>query len=81
MKDHINFTSKQEIQKSTKFRNTQTFSIHILVQIMQEIFLTGYISHKQLNSSMELSLTGAPKYNMRPQDAVPHQNWMRKFFK
>ena len=52
MKAHINVSSKQVIQKSTKIRNNPTSSIHIVIQIMKEIYLTDALSNQQLTSSM-----------------------------
>ena len=71
MKAHINVSSNQVMQKSTKISNTPTSSIHILMQIMQEIFQTGVLSHQQITSSMVPYLTGATRNNPIYIEAVP----------
>ena len=73
MKSHTNVSSKQGIHKSTKVRNTPTSSIHIVMQIMSEIYLTDALSHKQFISSMLTSYTGVTRNNLRPLEAVPMQ--------
>ena len=70
MKYHINASSNKAIQKSTKIRNTLTPSIHIVMQIMQGIFITEDLTHQQLTSSMVPSLDGAPRNNLKHIEAV-----------
>ena len=45
-------TSKQDIQKSAKIRNTPTSFTHMVMQIMMEISLIDIHSHLNLISSM-----------------------------
>ena len=51
----INVTSNQEMQKSTKIRNTLTSFTYIVMQIMQGISLTDAQSPQHLISSMVTS--------------------------
>ena len=46
------------------------FYINIVMNIMQEIYLTDDQSHQHLISSMVPSLTGVPRNNPRPLEAV-----------
>ena len=64
-RSHINVSSKQVVHKSTKIRNTTSYSTYIVIQITLEIFLTGSLSPQHLTSSMLPSLTGAPRNNLR----------------
>ena len=64
IKSHINVSSNQAMKKSTKIRNNPTSCIHILMQIMLEIFLTDPLSHQQPTSSMGPSFIGAPRNNL-----------------
>ena len=61
VRSHINYFSKQVMHKSTKIRKNPTSSTHIVMQIMQEIFLTGALSPQQLTSSVEPPMTVAPR--------------------
>ena len=61
MKSNINVSSEQAMQISTKIRNTPTSYMHIVIQIMLEIFLTYSLSYQQLASLMVSSLTGEPR--------------------
>ena len=60
--------------KSTKIRNTPNSSIHIVMQIMPEIYQTDNLSHKYLTSSMVPLLTGVPRKNLRHLESVPTKN-------
>ena len=59
------------MHKSTKISNTPTPPIHIVMQIIPDIYLTDAQSHKQLISSMLPSLHFVPIKNMRPLESVP----------
>ena len=48
----INVTSNQEMQKSTKIRNTLTSLTYIVMQIMPEISLTDAQSHEHFIDSV-----------------------------
>ena len=61
VRSHINYFSKQVMHKSTKIRKNPTSSTHIVMQIMQEIFLTGALSPQQLTSSVEPPMNVAPR--------------------
>ena len=61
MKSHINISSNQVIQISTKIRNITTSFIHIIMYITQEIYLIYALSHHQTTSSMVPSLNGVTK--------------------
>ena len=52
MEYHINVTSKLEMHKSAKTRNTITYFTHIVINIMPEISMTDAQSHQQFISSM-----------------------------
>ena len=73
MKAHINVSLEQQIQKTTKTRNTPTFSTYIVMQIMLEIYLTDDQSHQQIIHSMVPSLTSVTINNLRPLELVPMQ--------
>ena len=73
MKAHINISSKQAMQKSTKIRNNPTSSMHIVMHIMQDIYLKYSLSHQQITYSMLPSLTGVTRKNSRHLESVPMQ--------
>ena len=72
-KTPINVSSQHGMHKSTKIRNDPTSYIHILVHIMLEVYLTDALSHQHIASSMVILLTGVPRNNLRPLEAVPTQ--------
>ena len=85
---YINVSSNQVMQKSTEISNTPTFSTHIVMQIMQEIFLAGDMSPRNLTSSIVPSLTGAKiksdthrsSYNVLTKEmytGVIDKNWIK----
>ena len=65
MRSHINFSSNQVMHKSTKINNTPNSSIHIVMQIMPDIFITGYLSPRQITSQMVHLLAGDTRNNQR----------------
>ena len=71
MRYQINVSSNQLVQRLTKIRNTPTSTIHILMQIMIEIFLTGNLSPQNITSSMVTSFTDTPRNNLRHLEKVP----------
>ena len=72
-RDPTNATSKQEIQKSAKIRNTITSFTNIVMKIMQGISLKEAHSPQKLISTMVPSSTGAPIKSLKPQEAVQMQ--------
>ena len=58
------------MHKSRKTRNTPTSFIHIVIQIMKEIYQTYAIPHQQFKSSMVLSFFGVPGNNLIHIEAV-----------
>ena len=70
MKARINVSSKQFMHKSTKIRNTPTSSTHIVMKIMQDIFMEVTMSPQHLSYSMLPSFNGEPRNNMRYIEAV-----------
>ena len=70
MKYHINVSSKQVMQKSTKFSYTPTSSTHIVMHITQDIFRTSALLHQQITSIMVTSLTLSLGKNLRHLEAV-----------
>ena len=60
MKYHINVSSKQGIQKSTKISNTTTSSINIVIQIMSKISPTDAHSHQHFIFYMVKLQTSVP---------------------
>ena len=60
MRSQINVSSNQVVHILTKNKNTPTSFLHIVMQVVNGIFMTGSLSPQQLTSSMLPSLTGAP---------------------
>ena len=71
MRSHINVSSNQVVQISTKTRNTPILFTHNVMHIMHEIFLTGALSHQQFTSSMVPSLNVVPGKNLKHPEAAP----------
>ena len=68
MRAPVDVTSKKEMQKSAKIRNTLTSFTHILMQIMQWISLIDTQSPQQFISSMSQSLNCAPRKILKHQE-------------
>ena len=71
MKSPTHVSSKQGMHKSTKISNTPTSSIHIVMQIISDIYLKGTKLHQQFISSMVTSYTGVPRNNLIPLETFP----------
>ena len=66
----INVTTKHEMQKSAKLRNTQNSFTNIVMRTIQGISLTEAQSPPYLISSMVPSFTVAPRNSLKPPEAV-----------
>ena len=80
MRTQINVASRQVIQRPIKLKNTPTYFTHTVMQIMQDIYLTGALSPQNLNSSMALRYTGVQLINPRNPKVVPMQK-IRSMYK
>ena len=70
MRYHINVSSKQLVQVTTKIMNTPTLFINTVTCIMHKIFLKGALSPQHFNSSMVLELNSAPGNYLKHSEAV-----------
>ena len=63
MRAHINVSSKHVVW--IKIRNTPTFFVHFVMQVMHKIFMTGDLSPQQITYSIVSSLNDVPRNNMK----------------
>ena len=71
MRAHINVSSMQVVQSSTKLRNCPNFFTHDTMHIIQAIFMIGDPSSQYSTSSMVSLSTDLPGNNTRHPESVP----------